>query len=99
MKGKQLLAALLASACVLTASGCAAKSASVENLMKDTKIEQIVSHSPNTPPENRGFWKSWTGLPHSDSHQRGTYPLSLAEKSARSDGNTRPYNLQYGFCG
>lgn len=43
MKGKQLLAALLASACVLTASGCAAKSASVENLMKDTKKEQTES--------------------------------------------------------
>ena len=37
MKGKQLLAALLASACVLTASGCAAKSASVNDLTKDTK--------------------------------------------------------------
>ena len=43
MKGKQLLAALLASACVLAASGCAAKSASVENLMKDTKKEQTES--------------------------------------------------------
>lgn len=43
MKGKQLLAALLVSACVLTASGCAAKSASVENLMKDTKKEQTES--------------------------------------------------------
>ena len=43
MKGKQLLAALLASACMLAASGCAAKSASVENLMKDTKKEQTES--------------------------------------------------------
>ena len=43
MKGKQLLAALLASACVLAASGCVAKSASVENLMKDTKKEQTES--------------------------------------------------------
>ena len=42
MKGKQLLAALLA-ACMLAASGCAAKSASVENLMKDTKKEQTES--------------------------------------------------------
>ena len=42
MKGKQLLAALLA-ACMLTATGCAAKSASVENLMKDTKKEQTES--------------------------------------------------------
>ena len=36
MKGKQLLSALLA-ACTLAASGCAAKSASVNDLTKDTK--------------------------------------------------------------
>lgn len=43
MKGKQLLAALLASACVLAASGCAANSASVKDLMKDTKTVQTDS--------------------------------------------------------
>ncbi len=36
MKGKQLLSAILA-ACMLAASGCAAKSASVNDLTKDTK--------------------------------------------------------------
>ena len=42
MKGKQLLAALLA-ACMLTATGCAANSASVKDLMKDTKTVQTDS--------------------------------------------------------
>ena len=37
MKGKQLLAALLAAACVLSASGCAAKGAGAADLTKNVK--------------------------------------------------------------
>ena len=43
MKGKQLLAALLAAACVLSATGCAAGSASVKNLTKGAKKTQTQS--------------------------------------------------------
>ena len=43
MKLKKLLAAGLAAACFLGATGCAASSASVKDLTKDTKQVQTVS--------------------------------------------------------
>ena len=74
MKGKQLLAALLA-ACMLTATGCAASSASVKDLTKDTKQVQTVSCYDTSSAEDAATALTGFGTALLQNAMDGTNPL------------------------